>query len=166
MKQRLYRFRALAAVLAALTLSGPATAGEQVPFKGQSSGVVTTVGFDPVAGIVYVHGVGKGEATHLGYFSVTTDVQIHFPTGIVFGIVLGTSTLTAANGDMLFAKLVGYGVDPTHGLGTFTILGGTGRFQGATGSYQQTITFLALPGTSETIPYTEVLEGTISSGHQ
>ena len=56
MKQRLYRFRALAAVLAALTLSGPATAGEQVPFKGQSSGVATTVGFDPVAGIVYVHG--------------------------------------------------------------------------------------------------------------
>ena len=164
MKQRLYRFRALAAVLAALTLSGPATAGEQVPFKGQSSGVVTTVGFDPVAGIVYVHGVGEGEATHLGHFSVTGDVKIHLATGIV----LGTYTLTAANGDMLFLTMSGGGTDPTHGFGTFTFVGGTGRFQGATGSYQQTIAFAAqgLPGTSQTIPYTEVLEGTISSGHQ
>jgi hypothetical protein len=41
MKQRLYGFSVLAAVLAALTLSGTATAGgKEVPFKGRSSGVV------------------------------------------------------------------------------------------------------------------------------
>lgn len=163
MKQRQYRFSALAAVLAMLTLSVPATAGEQVPFKGQSSGVVKTVGFDPVAGIVYVHGEGTGTATHLGYFTVTGDVQIHLPAP---GIVLGTYTLTAANGDKIFLTMGGRGIDSTHGLGNFLVIGGTGRFQGATGNYQQIITFAAGDPSTAAVAYTEVFEGTISSGGQ
>jgi hypothetical protein len=166
MKQRLYRFRALAAVLAALTMSAPATAREQVPFKGQSSGVATTVGFDPVAGIVYVHGEATGTATHLGYFTFTGNVEIHLSAGNPFGIVLGTATITAANGDKLFLTSGGVGIDTTHGLGTFTVVGGTGRFQGATGTYQQIITFAATGIVEGSIAYTEVLEGTISSGGQ
>jgi hypothetical protein len=67
MKQRLYGFCILAAVLAALTLSGLATAaGKPVPFKAQSSGVVTTLRVDPVAGFAYTHVEGQGQATHLG----------------------------------------------------------------------------------------------------
>ena len=62
MKRQLYGFKLLAAVLAAFTLSGTATAGKPlVPFKGQSSGVVTTVGSDPELGVVSVHGEGQGE---------------------------------------------------------------------------------------------------------
>jgi hypothetical protein len=162
MRQRLYNFRALVAVLAALTLSVPAIAGEQVPFKGGSSGVSTVVGFDPVAAIVYVHFVGTGQATHLGNFTATGDVAIHE----IEGIVLGIYTLTAANGDMIFLTMSGHGIDPFHASGAFTVVGGTGRFQGATGSYQEIITFLVLPGTSATVPYTDVLEGTISFGRQ
>jgi hypothetical protein len=161
MNQRLYRFNTLAAVLTALTLSGPAIAGEQVPFKGQSSGVVTTVGFDPIAGIVYAHGEGTGTATHLGYFTVTGDVQIH----LAAGIVLGTYTLTAANGDKLFLTMGGGGLDATHGFANFVVIGGTGRFQGATGTYKQIITFAA-PQPQNPVAYTEVLEGTISFGGQ
>src|SRR5438034_5203050 len=101
MKQRVYGFRILAAVLAALILSGLASAGESVPFKGQSSGVITTVGFDPVAGIVYTHEVGEGEATHLGHFALTGDAKIYLPSGMVEE----TLTLTAANGDKLFLTL-------------------------------------------------------------
>ena len=97
MTQRLYGFSILAAVLAALTLSGPATAREQVPFKGGSSGVVTAVGFDPVAGIAYTRVEGEGQATHLGRFTVTGNVAVDVATGIP----LGTWTLTAANGDAL-----------------------------------------------------------------
>jgi hypothetical protein len=67
---------------------------------------------------------------------------------------------------MLFLTMSGGGTDPTHGLGTFTFVGGTGRFQGATGSYQQTITFAVNPATVPVVAYTEVLEGTISSGGQ
>ena len=59
MNQRLYAFRVLAPVLAALIFSGSATAGNQVPFKGRSSGVVTAVGFDPVKGIAYTRVAGE-----------------------------------------------------------------------------------------------------------
>jgi hypothetical protein len=161
MKQRMGGFSILTAVLAALILSGPATgAATQVPFKGQSSGVVTAVGFDPVAGIAYTRVEGEGQATHLGRFTVTGDVAVTVATGIP----LGTWTLTAANGDMLFLAMGGHGIDATHGFGAFTVVGGTGRFQGATGYYEQIITFAVPLGTSDIIPYTDVLEGTISFG--
>jgi hypothetical protein len=160
MKQRLCGFNVLAAVLAALALSGPVSAAEkQVPFKGASSGVVTTLGFDPVAGIVYTRLDGEGQATHLGRFTVTGEVAVDVATGIP----LGTWTLTAANGDMLFLTMGGHGIDPTHGFGAFTVAGGTGRFQGATGYYEQIITFAVPPGTVDSTAYTDVLEGTISS---
>ena len=162
MKQRVYGVSVLAAVLTALTLSSPATAGESVPFKGKSSGVITTVGFDPVALIVYTHQTGEGEATHLGHFTVTGDAKVFLPAGNV----VGTWTLTAANGDMLFGTMVAGGIDPTHGFGTFTIVGGTGRFVGATGEYQQSITFGVPPPFPTVVPYTDMLEGTISFGHQ
>ena len=162
MKQRLYWFSVVVAVLAALTLSAPAmAAGNQVPFKGRSSGVVTTVGFDPVAGIEYLHVEGQGQATHLGHFTQTGDVA----ADVVTGNVRGTWTLTAANGDMLFLTMTAYGIDPTHGVGTFTVVGGTGRFEGATGSYQQIIVFVSEPGATDTT-FTDVLTGTISFGRQ
>ena len=162
MKRRLYGVSILLAVLAVLTLSGSATAAaNQVPFKGRSSGFVTTVGFDPVAGILSTRVEGEGQATHLGRFTVTGDVVVDVATGIPHG----TWTLTAANGDRLFLTMTGHGIDPTHGFGAFTVVGGTGRFAGATGSYEQIITFAVPRGTSESIPYTDVLEGTIAFGH-
>ncbi len=163
MTQRWYWFSVLAAVLVVLALSGPATAaGTQVPFKGRSSGVVTVVGFDPVAGIASFRVEGEGQATHLGHFTVTADVGVDVATGNAHG----TWTLTAANGDLLFVTMEGRGIDPTHGLGTFTVVGGTGRFQGAAGAYEQLITFAATPGTTDIVPYTDVLKGTISTGRQ
>ena len=159
MKERWYGFSILVAVVAALGLSGSAKAGEQVPFKGQSSGVVTVVEFDPVAGIAYTHVAGEGQASHLGHFTVAGDVALTVATGIP----KGTWTLTAANGDMLFLSMGGSGIDPTHGFGAFTVVAGTGRFQGATGYYEQIITFAAPPGSSASVSYTDVLEGAISS---
>jgi hypothetical protein len=161
MKRRLYGISLLVTVLAALALSGPATAGEQVPFKGRSSGVVTVVGFDPVAGIAFTRVEGEGVATHLGRFTLTAvaTVAVNLPGGPA----AGSWTLTAANGDQLFATFVAFGIDPTHGIGDFTIVGGTGRFQGATGSYTQFITFATPPGSTPSTAYTDVLVGTISS---
>jgi hypothetical protein len=162
MKQRFYWFSVLVAVLAVLMLSAPAiAAAKQVPFKGRSSGVVTVVGFDPAAGISYTHVAGEGQATHLGHFTVSADVAVDVATGMPHG----TWTLTAANGDMLFLSMGGHGIDATHGFGAFTIVGGTGRFQGATGSYEQIITFAVPLGSSDSIPYTDVIKGTISFGH-
>ena len=162
MKQRLYWFSVVVAVLAALTLSALAmAAGQAVPFKGRSSGVVTTVGIDPVAGLVHTHAAGQGQATHLGHFTQTGDTTVDLTTGNA----RGTWTLTAANGDMLFLEMTAYGIDPTHGVGTFTVVGGTGRFQGATGSYEQIIVFVSEPGATNTT-FTDVLTGTISFGRQ
>jgi hypothetical protein len=163
MKRRLYWFSVLAAVLAALTLSQPAmAAGKQVPFKGQSSGVVTAVGFDPVQGLALTHVEGVGQATHLGRFTLSADVAVAVATGIPHG----TWTLTAANGDTLVLAMGGHGIDDTHGFGAFTVVAGTGRFEGASGSYEQIITFAVPLGTSDSIPYTDVLKGTISSGSE
>ena len=147
----------MAAMFLAAVLAGPAAAGNQVPFKGQSSGVATTESFDPVAGIVHIRGEGEGEATHLGRFTETSNVAIYLATGTV----LGNLTLTAANGDMLFLEMTGHGIDAAHGFGAFTVVGGTGRFQGASGYYEQLITFNTL-----FTEFTDVLEGTISFGHQ
>jgi hypothetical protein len=163
MKQRLYWLSVVVAVLAALTLSGPAMAARtSVPFKGRSSGVATTVGFDPVAGIAYIHVEGQGQATHLGHFTQTGDAA----ADVVTGNARGTWTLTAANGDMLFLEFEAKPViNSTQGVATFTVVGGTGRFQEASGSYQQLIVFVATPGGADTT-FTDVLTGMISFGHQ
>ena len=152
----------MAAVLAAFTLIGTATAGKPlVPFKGQSSGAVTTVGFDPELGVVFVHGEGQGEATHLGLFTVTADVAVHVLTPNA--VVIGNWTYVTKNGDKLFAHGIGSGADPLHGIGTFTITGGTGRFRGASGTYQQIITFAADPASVPAVAYSDVLyNGSIS----
>jgi len=167
MQQRFARISLLATILAALALTGPARAKEQVPFKGRSSGVVVTTGFeDPCTSInldghPYVSTTldGEGEATHLGHFTVTAEVIVD----VITGIATGDWTLTAANGDELFVTFEGFGIDPTHGGGVMTVEGGTGRFQGATGKYTQLITFSATPGTQPEVAYTDVLEGSISS---
>lgn len=161
--KRQYGFKLLAAVLAAFTLIGTATAGKPlVPFKGQSSGVITTLGFDPVLGVVSTRAEGQGEATHLGRFTVTNEVSIYVFTPT--GVAIGNWIYVTANGDKLFVHMVGSGsADPLHGIGTFTITGGTGRFTGASGTYQQIITFAAPPAGTPVVAYSDVLfNGTIS----
>jgi hypothetical protein len=115
MTQRFYKFKALAAVLATLIVNGPASASkEDTPFKGTSSGIVSTVGFDAEQNIVYTRLEGQGESTYLGHFSVTADVRIYVATPT--GIAVGNWTYTAANGDKLFAILAGHaGADSFHG---------------------------------------------------
>jgi len=148
----------LTALILTPAFAGPASAGKAVPFKEKSSGVVTAVGFDSVAGEALTHVQGEGQATHLGHFTVTADVAVN----VVTGIPHGSWTLTAANGDQLFLDMGGHGIDAFHGFGTFTVIGGTGRFQGATGYYEQIVTFAVPLGTADIIPYTDVSVGTIS----
>ena len=72
MKRQLYGFKLLAAVLAAFTLGGTATAGKPwCRSRANRAGVVTTLGFDPELGVVSTRSEGQGEATHLGRFTVT-----------------------------------------------------------------------------------------------
>jgi len=148
----------LAAALAGSTLANSRDGGVAVPFKGHSSGTVTATGFDPATGTAFTHVEGEGQASHLGHFTVTGDVAVDVATGIPHG----TWTLTAANGDQLFLDMTGSGIDDHHGFGAFTVTGGTGRFEEASGYYEQIITFAVPLGTAEVIDYTDVVEGTIS----
>ena len=158
MKQRLNGFATGAAVLAALVLNVPATAGEDVPFKARSGGIITNLGFDPVRNVVYLHQTGKGQATHLGSFTLDGNTEVNVATGEA----RRTLILTAANGDMLLLVGVGGGATgPNTADGTLRIVGGTGRFQGATGLLQVAITFAIAPPTSDPNPYTNVIEGNI-----
>ncbi len=107
-----------------------------LPFRGTLSTTHTAV-YDPATNIEIVHLVGDGAATHLGRYTWVSDIVFaDLPT------LAGseTTTLTAANGDMLFAAGTAEGTPSEDGqsissVETLTITGGTGRFTGATGSF-------------------------------
>jgi hypothetical protein len=72
--------------------------------------------------------------------------------------------MSAANGDMLFLTMEGHGVatDPAKTILNFTITGGTGRFEGATGSFIAH-NQLAFSAGAAVNPYVGEMEGIISS---
>jgi len=123
--------------LAALALALPAvptSAGSSVPFRGVWQGVtISAVPQSP--NTVLVVASGKGTATRLGQFQMTSPHLTYLSTLQVEG----TQTFTAANGDLLFATVSGQFVPDAEGNLDATlsgvITGGTGRFSGATGSY-------------------------------
>lgn len=128
---------AAAAVAIGLVASTPANAtSDGVPFQAQVSGTVaftspTTVEFR-----------GGGQAPYLGKFVGSGVAILDAPTGTCPGGVPGipnvhTETLTAASSDQLVVRMVDVAC-PTgsftfHGTGRWTVVGGTGRFEGVTG---------------------------------
>ena len=101
-----------------------------------------------------------GTATHLGHFELVEVVVVDFGTVPPTGA--GTATFVAANGDMLFADIIGHSEPADPGfvwiIESGVITGGTGRFAGASGSYiSRRLTSLV---TNETVGS---FEGTISS---
>jgi len=126
----------LSAASDAVVASPPnAAANNQVPFRALMTGSgaftsPTTVEFHTT-----------GLATHLGQFVATGFALLDPPTGMCEGGPnvpnVHTEALTAANGDELVIQMVNVAC-PTgpytyHGIGHWTILSGTGRFQNATG---------------------------------
>ena len=83
-----------------------------------------------------IQGTGEGNATHLGRFTMTVADVVTLATATSSG----TLTFTAANGDQLFATTAG-GEDQftppnvSHVTQLATIIGGTGRFASATGTF-------------------------------
>src|SRR5262249_52846949 len=112
--------------LVVLGLSGPLWAGGAVPFKLRGTAVITA--FDPVTRVAILDNVGQG--THDRRVEGTAIVQF----APDFLSSEGRLTIVAANGDMIdvFAETVT--IDPTTDAGSYEILGGTGRFEGASGT--------------------------------
>jgi hypothetical protein len=122
----------------------PASAVER-PFAINGSGVATLITNEsgmPIGAIP----TGSGTATHLGQWTVTGNVT-YTPdsNGVLHSS--GLATLTAANGDKLLFQIDGV-LDPIAGTdqGIFYFVGGTGRFEGATGSVNFVVTLNPLTG--------------------
>src|SRR4051794_178271 len=157
------RFRCAAslalAAVAVLGLARPVTAGEQVPFKGGYEG--EDVGTPSVPPLAIAEVTAAGIASHVGNFTFSQVATVDTTTRIGTGIF----QLTAANGDTVYGTVRGQATFTPPNvltiLETATIEGGTGRFAGATGSFN--ISRLKNAVTGETVC---TFEGTISAPGQ
>ena len=122
-------------VLPALALPMQATAKDRLPLKGSESGTFRLLGPCETGGMI-LEVTGTGNSTRLGSYSARYRECLDPETGAV---THGTFTLTAADGDELFGTYSGQSA-PTGEPGVVTyddpgvITGGTGRFEGASGT--------------------------------
>jgi hypothetical protein len=116
------------------------------------------------AGILHASGSGTGTASHIGQFRYLVQVTVNLA-----GSSEGVFLLVFSNGDVIYGSVAGQGDSPpppppapARITEQLTITGGTGRFQGASG----TITFNRLADLS-TLPaydsHSGTLTGTIST---
>jgi len=129
--KRFTKIRTLMPILFLLLATIPVSAAER-PFALSGTGVATLITNEagmPIGAIP----TGSGTATHLGQWTVTGNVKY---TPDANGVLhsSGDATITAANGDKVQIQIEGI-LDPAAGMdqGIFHIVGGTGRFEGATG---------------------------------
>jgi hypothetical protein len=128
-------FRLVVSLFVLSLIAAPMSAATAVPFKGTWSGV--TVSADPTNfPVVAVVSEGGGRLTHLGHYVMASP----HTSNVFTGETIGDQNFTAANGDTLTAFCVGVPTMQPNGtvVGSLEceIRGGTGRFSGATGSYE------------------------------
>ena len=127
----------LLGILLVSTTLAAASARKPLPLKGSIEALETYQVSGPT---MFVTATGSGEATHLGRYTVTYEVQVDLPTGTGTGL---SAQYVAANGDRLFAEGSGQAT-PTEDpsvfvvVETYTITGCSGRFASATGSFTET----------------------------
>ena len=123
----------LVIVLASATFAAPGAEERQLLLKGSFEATET---HEFGSGIMFVDATGVGNATHLGLFTYDLKAAVSLP-GLS---ATASAALIAANGDMIFGDGVGQGTptaDPNlvSIVETYTITGGTGRFEGASGNF-------------------------------
>ena len=129
--KRFTKIRALMLTLFVLLGTIPALAVER-PFALSGTGVATLI-TDESGNLIGAVATGSGTATHLGQWTVTGPVKYTLDNGVLRSS--GEATLIAANGDKLLLQIDGI-LDPVAAVdqGVFHFVGGTGRFEGASGS--------------------------------
>ncbi len=102
--------------------------GERVPFKGEGGGEITgqhVLGPNQVLLITE----STGTATELGRFRRAEYLLLDPATGAFNGFI----RFTAANRDQLVAFVTGQFISASDAVGTYSVIGGTGRFRHACG---------------------------------
>jgi hypothetical protein len=118
-----------------------------LPFRGSYQQTETGEPQSPTT--LIVTGTAVGTATHLGRYTMTFTALVD----LTAGTGLGQSIFVAANGDRLFTTSSGQAT-PTAEPGvlsigdSFSITGGTGRFEGATGNFSGVRLLTAATGIS------------------
>lgn len=127
------------ALAAASILGGTAAASEQRPMRGEFT--ITIAATNPRCGDALTLGFdGVGLATHLGQL---TGVASHCTEFTLFTQAVplwdGVATFTAADGSTISTNYSGWQGTPVGGLAevssTHTIVGGSGRFAAAAGTW-------------------------------
>jgi hypothetical protein len=127
---RFISLRRIAIALLALGLAGVASqalADNAVPFTGLANVAIT--GVVPAEDGLHITTEGSGLATHLGRYTRVEHIVLHDD-----GSIEGSIVFKAANGDLLFVNVSGGFTSEKTAEGTYTIMGGTGRFTDASGS--------------------------------
>ena len=127
----------MAAMILTAALAIPAAAQQRVPFKGTMQGHDADSPCSPpqpVCVVVTTRGTGIG--TQLGDFSFTQVATVNRAAGTSSG----PAHFVAANGDIIYTTFSGSGeLTATPNIinitEVHTIIGGTGRFAGAQGSF-------------------------------
>ena len=114
-------------------LAGPTLAqgATELPFRASLTTEADLVPPNPLAVLT-----GGGHATHVGQITVAMTAIVDFATSTA----TGTFAFTAANGDVLSGTFIGVegvfvGPNVARITEVATITAGTGRFQGATGTF-------------------------------
>lgn len=100
---------------------------------------------DEAGNLIGADVTASGTATHLGLWTTAGRVTYTIDNGVIRSS--GEATIVAANGDKLVVLIEGV-LDPVAGTdqGTFRFVGGTGRFEGASGSADFVVTLNPLTG--------------------
>ena len=141
--KRFTKIRTLMIALFLLLGTIPASAVER-PFALNGTGVATLL-TDESGNLTGAIATGSGTATHLGQWTVAGTVKYTPDNGVLRSS--GEATLTAANGDKLKVEIDGI-LDPIAAVdqGVFRFVGGTGRFEGASGSANFVVTINPVTG--------------------
>jgi len=139
--KRSHRVRRAASVTLAVMLaySCPVAANPHsrpfvVTLVGHANPIFTS---DPC--IIINDEAGTGQATHMGHITWSSHETVNQCTNPEGADVDGAFVLTAANGDQVFGTYqtiaqLDFATFQVSASGQFTITGGTGRFDGASGS--------------------------------
>jgi hypothetical protein len=165
MKKEIKRISLMTAIFLTVTLASSAVQAGVIPINGTVAGSDINTPFpDPAEGF-YVNESVTSTDTQLGPFTMFVSLIVDFAFVDTPPGAPGASRLIDANGDSILTCLIANNAglcanSDLHAVQRHTVIGGTGRYAGARGSFAMDLCVnLATGETSGTISGTIVVRG-------